>query len=896
MKLTVKPGTRVADRFSILRFIAEGGMGEVYEAEDEILGERVALKFLSHRNVGDEQVTRRFRREIQLARKVTHPNVCRLFDVYQHEIPGPVGSVQVAFVTMELLEGETLEDRLERDGPMGEEEALPIVVQMSMALAAAHDAGVIHRDFKSNNVMLVAGEDGAARAVVTDFGLARSMMPGDPTRTPLTADQLILGTADYMSPEQIRGEPVSPASDLYALGVVMFEMITGRKPYRAANPMQLLVQRVSKPPARPRDFAPSVSELWEAVIMQCLAEQPEDRPASARDIVRELEVDEELGPAEPAPAQRLGGPAPKPRRGAGPWLAVAVLALAVIAFWSSRRQPPVANPFSPVRVTTAPGLELDPTFSPEGDRIAYSAETSTGGFDLFVQDLEGGTPRRLETQGPSSFEPDWSPVDDRIAYTGDQRGGLWLISALGGEPLQMTDRGSRPAFAPDGARLAFQSGISPLLSDTTAPAMAPSQIELLNLGDRAVEALTQQNRPEGGHGAPTWTPDGRFVVFSAAGRSISQLWAVEVATRRLVPLVLDPAAAYDPVVAADGTGVYFTSRSREVKGLWRIDVDPSDMTPQGEPREVAGVGLSSIRQPVLSRDGTRLLYSAYLTRSNLYASDVDPGSGAPLGPPEPLTQGNDRHSRPVFSPDGRTLAFDHWQLGVEMEIWLAELEGGQRRQLTRSADKSSQASWLTEGRVAFVRHQGTQRRLLAIDPVAGTETLLADLPSDVDWAAVSPDGSRISYHTAAAGQSFDVWVRELPQGEPWRLTFHEQLAGFPCWSPDSRQLAYQVRSGDDTHLWVTTLESDPRLLVDLPGHSWPYSFSPDGTKIAFAGQRGGRWNLYWVSVMDGEIQPVTNLQGLTGYLRYPTWSPDGGRIVYERSETTSDLFLVDGFL
>ncbi|MEM8932909.1 MAG: serine/threonine-protein kinase, partial [Acidobacteriota bacterium] len=381
MKPTIPPGTRVADRFTILRFLAEGGMGEVYEARDETLEEVVALKFLSRRNLGDDHLVRRFRREIQLARKVTHPNVCRLYDVFEHDLklPGMHQSVAVTFVSMEMLHGETLEDRLERCGRLTEGEALPMIVQMCRALAAAHDVGIVHRDFKSNNVMLHVSEDGAPRVVVTDFGLARSMSQTDPSKTPLTVDQLILGTADYMSPEQIQGAPVSPRSDLYALGVVIFEMVTGAKPYSAPNPMQLLVQRVSESPARPSDFVPELSPTWENAILRCLEENPEDRPASARDVLRALGFDEVVDSAAWAPAgptSRTPTPLPAPpepsrrgrrRRRHGLMVAVAILALALVTLWARGPGDETSEPsgvFAPQRLTTGLGLELDPRPSP----------------------------------------------------------------------------------------------------------------------------------------------------------------------------------------------------------------------------------------------------------------------------------------------------------------------------------------------------------------------------------------------------------------------------------------------------------------------------------------------------------------------------------------------------
>ncbi|MEO1369742.1 MAG: serine/threonine-protein kinase, partial [Acidobacteriota bacterium] len=273
---------------------------------------------------------------------------------------------------------------------------------MCQALTAAHEAGVIHRDFKSNNVMLDLAAS-RVRVVVTDFGLARSILPSDPSRTPLTADQLILGTAEYMAPEQIKGEPVSHKSDLYAFGVVLFEMVTGQKPYEAANPMQLLVKRVSERPASPRDFKPDLPEAWDSVIVDCLAESPDDRPSSAQEII------ERLGGApiratptpEPTPAPDTDTDTAEPHRrpgAVGPWFAVALLALAALAFWASRTPPAPELPasFKPLRLTTASGLELDAAFSPAGDRLVYAAERDDGTFGLVLQSAEpGGAPQPL---------------------------------------------------------------------------------------------------------------------------------------------------------------------------------------------------------------------------------------------------------------------------------------------------------------------------------------------------------------------------------------------------------------------------------------------------------------------------------------------------------------------
>jgi tetratricopeptide (TPR) repeat protein len=265
------PGELLAHRFRIVRFLGHGGMGDVYEAEDEEVHGRVALKTVRSEIAGLAGALERFTREIRLARKVTHPNVCRIFDISHHG--------EVTFLTMELLAGETLEQRMRRTGAMREAEALPIARQMAEGLSAAHRVGVVHRDFKPANVMLVP-EDGGERAVVMDFGLARG---GEPVAGGLTVRGDVLGTPTYMAPEQVAGEEITPATDVYAFGIVLYEMVTGAPPFVGETAMSTAVKRLREDPEPPRLKAPGLSPAWEAAILRCLARDPRQRFAGVRD-------------------------------------------------------------------------------------------------------------------------------------------------------------------------------------------------------------------------------------------------------------------------------------------------------------------------------------------------------------------------------------------------------------------------------------------------------------------------------------------------------------------------------------------------------------------------------------------------------------------------------------
>jgi eukaryotic-like serine/threonine-protein kinase len=292
-----RPGDLIADRYRVVRFIARGGMGEVYEVEDLELRERVALKTVRPEAARDAVAVERFKREIQLARRVTHPHVCRIFDVSHHREGGGV-----IFLTMELLAGETLAQRLHRAGPMTPEEALPIARQITEALHAAHQAGVIHRDLKPGNIVL-ADSRGATRAVVTDFGLARLDAEGPAGQAlTLTAAAAVVGTPAYLAPEQVEGSEITPAVDVYALGVVLYEMLTGKVPFLGDNALSTAVKRLREAPVPPRVHSPGLDPRWDAAILRCLERDPKDRFANVLDVFQTLS-----GPPAPEPV-----PEPKP--------------------------------------------------------------------------------------------------------------------------------------------------------------------------------------------------------------------------------------------------------------------------------------------------------------------------------------------------------------------------------------------------------------------------------------------------------------------------------------------------------------------------------------------------------------------------------------------------------
>jgi serine/threonine-protein kinase len=285
----LSPGSVLADRYRIVALLGSGGMGDVYEAEDNELRGRIALKVVHPRMSVNDAVLDRFRREVLLARQVTHPNVCRVFDIGRHQQHGR----EIVFLTMEFVSGETLSARLKRDGRIAVPEALAIARQLCQALGAAHQAGVLHRDFKPGNVMLI-GSGETIRAVVTDFGIARWIGRTADSPTTLTIQGAISGTPVYMSPEQVEGKQLTTASDIYSLGLVLYEMVTGARPFYDQSPWAEAIKRLTTDPPEPRKTVTDLDQAWNRAILKCLEREPARRISSAGEVLEAL-----TGPKQP---------------------------------------------------------------------------------------------------------------------------------------------------------------------------------------------------------------------------------------------------------------------------------------------------------------------------------------------------------------------------------------------------------------------------------------------------------------------------------------------------------------------------------------------------------------------------------------------------------------------
>ncbi len=731
--MTLAAGSRLGP-YEILTPLGAGGMGEVWRARDTKLGREVALKVLPQSVAADAERLARFEREAQLLAALNHPHIAAIYGVED--------STATKALVLELVEGETLAERVAR-GALPIEETIAIARQVAEALEAAHERGVIHRDLKPANIKLTP--DGEVK--VLDFGLAKALDPAS-SSAPLASPTLmnsptltaagtqlgvILGTAAYMSPEQAKGRPVDKRADVWSFGVVVWEMLTGRRLFeRESVPETLgaIFQQEIELDALPPVTPPALREL----LARCLERDPRQR---LRDI----------GEARIALAQSMTRPAEAraPARGLGwreraAWLAaIAGAAIALFAVLAPRgrgtAEPGGASPqVTLARLTDLPGAERNPDLSPDGRQFVYDRLVA-GKRDIYLQRVGGDRAIDLTASSVADdYQAAFSPDGEYIAFRSERDGGgLFLMGATGESVRRLTDNGYNPAWSPDGRAIAY----------STEPVEDPysrsvhSQIHLLEIATGKTRVLVDAIDAI----QPAWSADGTRVAFWSNQSGQRDLWMVDArdgSTPTQVAITADAPTDWSPRWSADGRWLYFSSDRGGAMGIWRLAVAAGN-TVSGAPQAVV-TGMRGLGHVSVSRDGRQLLVMAYDRTSDiaLYTIDAPRAEGlrqAALLPRQSLQWCS-------FSPDAQWLACS--LRGAREDLVILRGDGSELRRLTDDAFKDRLPKWSPDARtISFISTRSGKWNywLIAADG-SGLRQLndVSDYQGAVTW---SPDGTRL---------------------------------------------------------------------------------------------------------------------------------------------------------
>jgi Tol biopolymer transport system component len=744
-------------RYQVVGLIGIGGMGVVYRAEDTRLGRTVALKFLPPMSTPNPRTKARFLNEARAAAALDHPNICTIYEV------GETAEGQL-YLAMAFYEGETLKRRLER-GPLTVVEALHAALQVARGLADAHQRGIVHRDIKPANLMITT--DGLVK--ILDFGIAQ--LPDESLAVPL------LGTPDYMSPQQGRGGAVDARCDVWSLGVVLHEMLTGRLPSRVGQEESLPLEELC--PGAPRGTA--------ALLSRMLAEEPVDRYPNAGSLLADLTALKRVaaGTAATFPPD-LG----QRRFLAWPVLAAAVLVL-TLGFWLLRGVPwhVEAGSYHPIQatfdqLTDLPGREWFPSLDPEGKFFVY-AKVDGDKSRLFLRHVGGGKDVPLLADSEDGSQPSLSPDGQQIAFRSEREGGgIFLMGLMGESVRRVTESGFNPTWSPDGKEILYATdGIeNPLIRR-----FRPSQIFRINLVTRQLRLVHKGDAVQ-----PSWSPHGfRIAYWGTSDVGDRVIWTISAGGGEAVPVTDGKSIDWNPVWSHDGRYLYFASDRTGVTNLWRVPIDERSGK-AGEPESVTTSAQASMLLS-LSRDDKRIAYTADDTKTILEKLAFNPESGTLAGSPSAITRNAQIIMTCDVSPDGSWILY---QTGRPQNLFLIHPDGSGLRQLTADSFKNRQPRW-------------------------------------------SPDGKRIAFYSNRGGKHYEIWLLRADGSELERAAiFPDKTQAFhPIWSPNGRQLAFDF--GENEALIDLTQTLAKRRPLPLPaagpGLGFSASFwSPDGRWLAGA--------------------------------------------------------------
>ena len=856
--------------YRIIERIGEGGMGEVFLAEDTSLHRKVALKFLAPDMQQDPVAHKRFIGEARSAAALEHPYICHINEVGESDGRD--------FIVMEYVDGQTLKDRLEA-GRIPLKEALQIAIEIAEALEAAHGNGIIHRDVKPANIMLT----NAGHPKVMDFGLAKRLIPPggietqDATFTTLTRDGSTVGTLAYMSPEQLRGEPVDLRSDVFSFGIVLYEMLAGVHPFKKYTGAETIGAILNAAPKPLGELSPDVSGILQYIVQKMLAKDPHDRYASIHDVRFDLKRLQEGSDQPPLEKHKRLKPLF--------WAAVAALVLIAAGIMGFFRFFPreAAMPRAKiVPATTSGGEKNSPSLSHDGTWVAFQWNgEKQDNFDIYVKEVDGPGLNRLTFDPAVDAFPAWSPDDRQIAFvraSGDLCT-LYLTSPLGGGERKVAEVGiGQLSWSPDGKTMAYVDRKSP---------KDPWSIWSLSLGTLENRQMTVPDRSYDGDMYPAFSPDGRYLAFARRHEAARSALYVMSLPDGAPKLVTDCESPTQSCWTADSRELVFHTygRTGEV-ALWRVSVGG------GEPRRVPARG-ELVSQATVCRN--RLAYINTTDITDIWRLELT-GQAAMKPPSKPLVSWSSWDLNPRISPDGRRIVFASTSSG-SLEIWVCNADGRKPLKLTdMKAGSAGRPSWSPDGKwIAFDSDKSGNSDVYAVSAEGGPVRQLTIDPAKEVAPRWSGDGRWIYYGSNRSG-SYQIWRMPSDGGKPTQIT---REGGLTAIESADGQLVYfhGYYSFQRKGIWRVPAAGGPETLV-LDKEIFTYHWDLTKQGIYFIDQSAKP--VATISFHDfatrlaGSLAPVHSDPGfkLEDGLSV---SPDGKWLLYSGGVCASDIMMIDNF-
>ncbi len=875
-------GAIFAGRYQIIEELGKGGMGRVYKVQDTEIKEKVALKLLKPEIAADEKTIERFRNEIKLARKIVHKNVGRMYDLGKEK--------ESYYITMEYVPGQDLRGLIRQSGRLTIETAISIVAQVCEGLAEAHKLGIIHRDLKPGNIMI----DNEGNVRIMDFGIAQSLETKG-----ITGAGVMIGTPEYMSPEQVEGKEVDQRSDVYSLGIILYEMITGQVPFEGDLPLSVAYKHKHEAPQDPRKLNTQIPENLSSIVMRCLEKDKEKRYQSPGEVRSEL-INIEKG----IPTTERVVPKKKPvtskeitikfdpKKFFIPAL-VFIVFLTVVGYFLFRSGPKLVDIKigRTQQITHAPGIEIDPAISPDGKMMAYAAGPESQ-MHLYIRQIAGGRTIRLTESFPGNHRwPQWSPDGTSIAF--QSGGAIYVVPALGGIPKRLVEKTPEvivrtPSWSPDGKQIAY---------------VQDRNIYVCSVDGDESRKIAEAFEPY----SLNWSPDGSKIAYVSGnpgfifGRPIigniapSSIWMVSTIKGVPIQMTNNIYLNVSPVWTPDGRNLLFVSNQGGSRDVYQQPLNTS-YEPYGPPvRLTTGLNAHTIS---LSADGKKLAYSVFTYTANIWSIRIPKGEAISISEAQPVTEGNQAIEGIGVSPDGKWLVFDSNRSGNQ-DIYKMPVGGGELEKLTTHPSDDFLPSWSPDGKeIVFYSFRKGNRDIHLMTADGRSIRQLTDDPAQERYPDWSPDGKQIVFYSDKTGRQ-ELFVisrsnKDIDWGVPKQLTFDG--GGAPRWAPDGRLIAYTW----DTSLRVIPPEGgDPKVLVssqypaDLPVPGFP-AWSLDAQIVYYkALDLEGRSSFWSVPVFGGTPELLVRFDDPSRKSNRSEFATDGSRLFFTLTDNKSDLWVMD---
>jgi Tol biopolymer transport system component/serine/threonine protein kinase len=868
----------LADRYDIERQVGQGGMATVFAAWDRQYERRVALKVLRP-DIASSIGSDRFRTEARIVGQLSHPHVLPLREAGEAD--------GLLYFSMPLAGEESLRQRLARAGRLSLRDALRITREVGDALAYAHDHGVVHRDVKPANVLLIEGH-----AVVADFGVA-SLVDAAGRALGETSGTLI-GSPAFMSPEQVtQSGSVNHRSDQYSLACVLYEMLGGVRPVSGGDTQAILHRKLVTSPPSVRDSRRGVPRSVERALARALSVSPDDRFPSVRDFV-----------------EALGGPLEE--RAALPyfylrvlWRARRILAASLFvlvawtAVWWVGRAPENGEPSlstSSVRQLTFDfGLEIEPAISPDGSTIAFTVIQAGGRSQVFLRRLDADSARMLVLDGTAGFWhlPRWTADGEGLVVSGFLgRSSSRLVPREGGQ-----GREGPPGTVWDsnGDRFAYVRGRS-------LPGRGPDSVFV---GGASGEDEQVVATGLGLHSA-AWSPDGRWIAYTEGNWEFtagtfeniapSRLWLADVEEGR-ARVVAEGGLNVSPAWLPGSRDLLFLSDRDGPRDVYHLHLNARGVSDEKAERLTTGLNAHTF---TVSRDGTRLYYSRLSGHTNVFALPIPDTGIAQFSDAKAVTSGTQMVENRGGSPDGRWVAYDS-NLSGNQDIYLIPVEGGEPRRLTHDEAHDFAPQFSPDGAdITWMSMRHGTRDIFVMKADGTEKTRVTALEGEEYFPRFSPDGLRIVFSaTGAQGQEL-YEVRRAEPGGAWSAPRPLGLRGNRAsWSPDGTVLAFDEARNGGIHLVEDGVE---RVVLDTLisplRHFHRPSWSADGSRLYFCASDAEGWAIFEASVRSGAVRPLVRGNRVTSGSIYASGSlyecadVAAGRFIFSQGQTQADIYVM----